>query len=165
MRSVLDTLGEMVAAGEEGLALDALRCVAAPLTALAGALAPPALAAAGLAPSQVVAHSTGSPYDVLLLVQPQPGAAHFRLQLRMYATGLVWLGLGSGAAAPLPNLPGLLAGSLAAINQAVGALGLPHLAIDLSKDERRPALWIKAPLLGAALRAVFAHLVAHPAKG
>mmetsp|Transcript_8387 Transcript_8387/g.15164 ORF Transcript_8387/g.15164 Transcript_8387/m.15164 type:complete len:175 (-) Transcript_8387:109-633(-) len=167
----------MVAAGEEGLMLDALRSVAAPLIAVADAISPSRLDHAGLRPWEVVAHAGSSPYSLFLLVRPHSGTAHYRLHVRCYATGLVWVGLNpspptlplplssdAGSPAPvvqpLPHLPQLLA-SLSKINAAMVAQGRHHAGVNYNNNAERPALWTNAALLGATLNMLFIHMVAN----
>jgi hypothetical protein len=68
LEPALQALGEMADAGEEAALLDALGICGWPLAAAAAALAPGALAAAGVRPRGVSAHGRGSPYQLRLLV-------------------------------------------------------------------------------------------------
>jgi hypothetical protein len=75
LEPALQALGEMADAGEAALLLDALGICGWPLAALAEALAPATLRAAGLPPRGVSAHGRGSPYQLRLLLAGGGAAA------------------------------------------------------------------------------------------
>eukprot|EP00192_Tetraselmis_astigmatica_P001013 CAMPEP_0117659476 /NCGR_PEP_ID=MMETSP0804-20121206/6455_1 /TAXON_ID=1074897 /ORGANISM="Tetraselmis astigmatica, Strain CCMP880" /LENGTH=1346 /DNA_ID=CAMNT_0005466141 /DNA_START=348 /DNA_END=4385 /DNA_ORIENTATION=- len=156
LASALRHLGRMVMDGEEGLAVDALRCMAAPLIVLAQVII------ANRLPCRLIPSSPVSPYTLDLLLQPLAGggAARHRLLLRFYARGLVSVGLNASsepAFRPLPHLEQLLA-VMNAINKGFAEKGGGPMSLLFNGNYTQPALWVHTTMLAPVLHSIVLHI-------